>query len=85
MEKLIFGFSVAMLLASGCGKDEAFENAKVHKCNLEKYVAEAKAAPDDKRLMESVKETTSMLSIVVEGASDPAALRAKLATHKCGN
>ena len=85
MAKLILGFSVALLLGSGCGKDEAFENAKVHKCNLEKYMAEAQPAPDDKRVMEKVKETTSMLSIVVEGASDPTALRAKLAAHKCAN
>ena len=83
MQKIWWAIGAALLLCSGCGKDETFENAKVHRCNLEKFVAVAKAAPDDTKAMDDVTQTTMLLNAVVEHAPDPAALRAKLAAHVC--
>ena len=83
MLKIWGAIGAALLLGCSCGKDKTFENAKVHRCNLEKYVAAAKAAPNDTKAMDDVTQTTTLLNAVIEGAPDPAALRAKLAAHVC--
>jgi hypothetical protein len=83
MRKICAGIGAALLLGCSCGKDATFENAKVHKCNLEKYVAAAKAAPNDTGAMDKVTQTTMLLDAIVERAPDPGAMRAKLAAYAC--
>jgi hypothetical protein len=83
MQKIGWAIGAALLFCSSCSQDVTFEKAKEHKCNLEKYAAVAKAAPDDTKAMDDVTQTTMLLNALVEHAPDPAKLRTRLAAHVC--
>jgi hypothetical protein len=76
---------VALVLTLGTAActDEDFENAKVHKCNVERLQRELAAHPGDVALTQQLEETVADLTSVVDGASNPSSVREKLAEYTC--
>lgn len=71
MKNLLIAVTFLALTACG-GESESFTNAKIHRCNMEKY---AKEVADGKDSQEKLKESTDMFNVnrdlcIEEGMSD---------------
>lgn len=73
---------LAPLAACGPGGEE-LANATVHTCELRRIEGELRADPTSETLQAELRERVALLEVVVENASDPDGLRARLADVAC--
>ncbi len=74
--------ALATVFVGAC-TDEDFENAKVHYCNAQRLAREAEQRPGDVELQRQLTDTRAMLDNVLQGASNPDGVRAKLRDVTC--